>query len=125
MVKKNDDLDLKDDEINQIIKEVDYFGNGMINYSEFLAATLDAKTFLSGEEGDAKLRAIFQQFDTDNSGFISTDNIKIAMEKMGREITQEEINEILEKHDTNKDGKLQYEEFVSIFNSENMSIQKT
>jgi len=29
-----------DDEIEKIIKEIDYVGNGKINYTEFLAATL-------------------------------------------------------------------------------------
>ena len=122
---KNDNIDLSTPEINKIIKEVDYFGNGMINYSEFLAATLDAKSFLLGEEGDAKLRSIFQQFDTDNTGQISAENIKIAMQKMGREISQDEIGEILEKHDKNKNGKLDFEEFKSIFNFDDMNEQKT
>ena len=29
-----------DDAIDAIIKEIDYYGNGKINYSEFLAATI-------------------------------------------------------------------------------------
>ena len=33
-------LNLDDAQINSIVKEVDYVGNGMINYSEFLAAAL-------------------------------------------------------------------------------------
>jgi len=53
---------------------MDYAGNGKINYSEFLAATLDVKTFLN----DTRLRAIFQQFDTDNSGFITEENLYYA-----------------------------------------------
>lgn len=68
--------------MEQIINEVDYFGNHKINYSEFLAATLDVKAFLNEE----KLNAIFSQFDTDNSGSISRDNIVTALAKMGHEI---------------------------------------
>ena len=62
---------------------MDYFGNHKINYSEFLAATLDVKAFLN----DDKLNAIFSQFDTDNSGYISRENIVTALTKMGHEIT--------------------------------------
>lgn len=29
-----------DEEIKKIVSEIDYYGNGMINYSEFIAATL-------------------------------------------------------------------------------------
>lgn len=34
-------------EIKQIIKELDYSGNHKINYSEFLAATISVKQFLT------------------------------------------------------------------------------
>jgi Ca2+-binding EF-hand superfamily protein len=34
---------LSQDEIMQIVKNVDYAGNGKINYSEFLAATIEIK----------------------------------------------------------------------------------
>lgn len=80
---KQADLHMTSDQIEQIISEVDYFGNHKINYSEFLAATLDVKAFLN----DDKLNAIFSQFDTDNSGFISRENIVTALTKMGHEIT--------------------------------------
>jgi len=37
---------IPDSEIERIIDEVDYFGNKKINYTEFLVATLDVKSFL-------------------------------------------------------------------------------
>ena len=48
-------------EIESIINEVDYQGNKMINYTEFLSATVAVKDILSEE----KLKAIFKQFDVD------------------------------------------------------------
>lgn len=48
-------IDIPDDKIDHIISEVDYFGNGKINYSEFLVATLDVKQFLD----DNTLQALF------------------------------------------------------------------
>jgi Ca2+-binding EF-hand superfamily protein len=38
-----------------LISQVDYQGNKMINYSEFLAATIDVKNFLT----ESRLKAIF------------------------------------------------------------------
>ena len=90
---------------------MDYFGNHKINYSEFLAATLDVKVFLNEE----KLNAIFQQFDTDNSGTISQANIVTALSKMGHEITQVEMDEIMKKHDLEHNGVLSKDEFKAIF----------
>ena len=60
---------------------------GKINYSEFLAATIDIKAHLTRE----RLKAIFSMFDTDNSSKLTASNIAIAMKKFGHEIDQEEI----------------------------------
>jgi Ca2+-binding EF-hand superfamily protein len=35
---------MKDDEIKHMFKEIDYKGENVINYTEFLAATLDIMT---------------------------------------------------------------------------------
>ena len=37
-------------QIDAIIKEIDYFGNGKINYSEFLAATISMQAALTDEK---------------------------------------------------------------------------
>ena len=66
---------------------VDYAGNGKINYSEFLAATIEVKQVLTEE----KLWAIFKYFDTDDSGFITTENLKQAFAKTGKKITDKDI----------------------------------
>ena len=46
---------------------MDYAGNGKINYSEFIAATIELKSVLTYE----KLWTLFKYFDTDNSGIIT------------------------------------------------------
>jgi calcium-dependent protein kinase len=67
-------MNMSSKEISEMIAEMDYAGNGKINYSEFISATINVKTFLN----DTRLRAIFQQFDTDNTGFITEDNLYYA-----------------------------------------------
>ena len=54
-------------EINEIIHNWDYLGNGKINYSEFLAATITMKDVLTEDH----ITHLFMHFDTDNTGFIS------------------------------------------------------
>ena len=56
------------------MQNVDYDGNGKINYSEFLAATVCPRSVLTEE----KLYALFKHFDTDNSEFITPENIREA-----------------------------------------------
>lgn len=43
---KESNLAIPDGDVEKIISEVDYFGNKKINYTEFLVATLDVKSFL-------------------------------------------------------------------------------
>ena len=38
---ENDQIDIDESEVKELIQELDYAGNGKINYSEFLAATVD------------------------------------------------------------------------------------
>lgn len=47
---------INEQEIDNIISEVDYQGNKFINYTEFLAATISVKKFLT----DDKLMALFK-----------------------------------------------------------------
>ena len=98
-------------EINALIKEIDYKGNGKINYSEFLSATLDMKLFLT----DAKLISVFNFFDTDHSGFITEQNIKFAFQKLGQELPTDVIKQLLKRHDIKKDGIISFDEFKVIF----------
>lgn len=53
------------------MKNLDYAGNGKINYSEFLVATIEIKKVLTFD----RLWALFQYFDTDNSGYITPANL--------------------------------------------------
>ena len=104
-------MNMSETDVKNLIKEVDYNGNGKINYSEFLSATINIQTFLS----DTRLMAIFQQFDTDNSGRITVDNIHYAFEKLGQEIPKDEIQQMVAKHDLTEDGMLSFDEFKFIF----------
>jgi len=50
------------------------------------------------------LWALFKHFDTDNSNYITWDNIIEAMSKCGWEITKDDLDEIIKKHDLTHDG---------------------
>lgn len=86
---------MSEKEIDRIIAEVDYFGNKKISYTEFIAATIDLETFMN----EKQFNALFNEFDTDGSGNISPENIVTAMNKIGHQITQEELQEIMKMHD--------------------------
>ena len=83
----------------------------MINYSEFLSATIQVKNILTEE----RLQAIFCQFDTDASGKITAKNIVRAMEKLGNKVNEEELKEIFPHYDIDQTGDITFEEFKLVF----------
>jgi calcium-dependent protein kinase len=111
---KKANVDMKEEEIKQIVKEVDYAENGRVNYSEFIAATINTKNFLS----EQKLMAIFQSFDLDDTGFITINNLKDSFSKFGRELTDHEIEQIMAAHDTDKDRSIDFQEFKLMMTGE-------
>ena len=54
---------------------------------------------------------MFKEFDKDNSGSISVREAKLMLRKLG--IPDGEIETLVAIYDKNRDGELQYEEFVS------------
>lgn len=82
------DVSMGQEEIQSIIKELDFAENKRINYSEFIAATINVHDYLSEE----RLQGIFNQFDIDNTGSISKDNLRQAFSKYGRDIKDSDID---------------------------------
>ena len=61
------DSSMNADDVDRIFRTLDTNGDGLINYSEFLAATVDKKKALTMQN----LQFAFHHFDVDNSGFIT------------------------------------------------------
>lgn len=92
--------------IKVMMSNIDFEENKKINYTEFLAATID-ETYLT----DERLHGVFNTFDVDNSGAISVENMRQTFSKFGKEITAGEIEEVLAKHDKNGQLSINFEEF--------------
>lgn len=53
--------------------------------------------------------AAFKVFDLDGDGFITRDELKVAMEMIGEDITEEQLTQVIIMADTDHDGKINYE----------------
>mmetsp|Transcript_16841 Transcript_16841/g.27938 ORF Transcript_16841/g.27938 Transcript_16841/m.27938 type:complete len:359 (-) Transcript_16841:322-1398(-) len=67
---------------------------------------------------EAQIAAIFKEFDTSGDGFIDLEELRAALQKAGRRVTQEEALDILKKVDINKDGQISLQEFRAVFQME-------
>ena len=87
---------------------MDFEDNHKINYSEFIAATIDIKEHLTTQ----RINSIFHSFDIRDKGFITENDIKIAFSKFGKKISEKDIKNIMKIHDSNSDGKIYFKEFL-------------
>lgn len=62
--------------IEEMINELDIIkgSDGLINYSEFLASTINLSQILTID----KAKTIFKMFDVDDTGFITVEDMQIA-----------------------------------------------
>jgi len=100
------EFDVEDEKSQQIFAALDTAQNDEIHYSEFLAAMVSTRIAMH----DGLLKATFEKFDVDATGFISLDNLK---EVLGDSFDGEEVNRLVAEADRDKDGQISYNEFIT------------
>ncbi|PFH32288.1 calcium-dependent protein kinase CDPK4 [Besnoitia besnoiti] len=98
-------LDIPRDEALRIFRRIDQTGAEEINYSEFLAATLQTRMALNQQ----LIREAFERFDVDNSGHISLDNLRYVL---GDSYDSVSVEEILRQCDRKQNGVIEFDEFM-------------
>ncbi|KAJ4807317.1 hypothetical protein LUZ62_019883 [Rhynchospora pubera] len=100
---------LSEQEVQQLMEAADADGNGTIDYDEFITATVH----MNRMDREEHLYTAFQFFDKDNSGYITKEELEQALKEKGLHNGQE-IKEIISEADSNKDGRIDYTEFVTM-----------
>ncbi|ONM20621.1 Calcium dependent protein kinase 13, partial [Zea mays] len=84
---------------------------GALDYREFLAVSLHLQRMANDEH----LQRAFLFFDKDGNGFIEPEELREALVDDGATDSMEKVvDDILQEVDTDKDGKISYEEFVAM-----------
>ena len=63
----------------------------------------------SVDDDSKELMEAFRVFDLDNNGYITRDELRTAMEKIGEPVTEVQLTEFITLADTDKDGRINYE----------------
>jgi len=107
----------------QILEGVDADGSGIVDYTEFLAATLDSRSHLS----EQVCRQAFAKFDRDGDGQIRVEELMHALaggsSYGGRQFEEESI-EIIKKYDESGTGIMTFEGFQQMMQSTTREISK-
>ena len=99
-----------DAELQDLVNEFDVDGDGQIGFEEFLIL-MAHKMKESNTEED--IRETFQVFDKDGNGFITAAELWQVMTIVGKNLTNKEVDEMIREVDTDGDGQVNYEEFVT------------
>ncbi|BAT76621.1 hypothetical protein LR48_Vigan01g279100 [Vigna angularis] len=101
---------LAEPEIKMLMDVADVDGNGVLDYGEFVAVTIH----LQRMENDEHFRKAFMFFDKDGSGYIEFGELERALVDESGENDTAILNDIMREVDTDKDGRISYEEFVAM-----------
>ena len=101
-------------ELQDIVKCIDEDGNGQIEADEFIS--LMAYKFDKGDTEQC-LQESFQFFDQDGNGLISASELKNVMKKFGENLSEEEVDAMIQAADMQGDGHIEYFEFVRMMTS--------
>ena len=98
----------KKEEIKKMISDIDKDGSGTIDFSEFLEM-MTAK--MSERDSREEILKAFRLFDDDETGKISFRNLKRVAKELGENMTDEELQEMIDEADRDGDGAFIYFHF--------------
>ena len=92
-----------------MINEDDTDENRPIDFSEFFKLLATKR---KDQDTKEKFNEAFDVFDKDGKGLITIAELRHVMKNLGEKFTDEEIDEMIRDADLDKDGHINYEEFV-------------
>ncbi|KAK8471584.1 hypothetical protein PHAVU_003G261700 [Phaseolus vulgaris] len=110
---------LKEPRVLEILQAIDSNTDGLVDFSEFVAATLHVHQLEDdSDKWQLRSQAAFEKFDIDKDGYISPEELKMHTGLRGS------IDPLLEEADIDKDGKISLSEFRRLLRTASMSSQK-
>jgi len=108
-------------DLKEIMDGIDADCSGVIDYTEFLAATIDRRSYLQEDV----CRKAFNVFDLDQDGRISQAEICKVMQSddLDSYMDVEEAEDIVRKVDSNGDGLIDFEEFMAMMRDSSESTK--
>ncbi|KAK9673638.1 hypothetical protein RND81_12G180400 [Saponaria officinalis] len=101
---------IPDADVQILMEAADVDGDGALTYGEFVAVSVHIKKLANDEH----LHRAFSFFDKNKTGFIEIDELRDALNEDIDVVTntEEVINAIMHDVDTDKDGRISYDEFA-------------
>jgi len=119
---QEDGLSSTPEELRQAVKELAGGDSvAVVGYTDFLAATLDARRHLD----QGACLAAFRAFDRNGDGRISRDELEELLKSGTGEVddaTAADISDLLEEVDANRDGAIDFQEFKDMLTGHQLTV---
>jgi len=101
---------MTDDHCENLIEIGDTDGDGVLDLKEFVNFVLYG--VLQVDETEDDIIECFRVFDPNDTGFIASQELRRIMTQLGDELSDTEINKVIEQSDIDGDGSINYAEYV-------------
>eukprot|EP00921_Rhytidocystis_pertsovi_P016918 GHVQ01026646.1.p1 GENE.GHVQ01026646.1~~GHVQ01026646.1.p1 ORF type:complete len:393 (+),score=45.17 GHVQ01026646.1:740-1918(+) len=105
-----------------LLRDLDTDGSGSIDYTEFIAASINQKLY----DQESVCQAAFAVFDLDGDGRITTDELRKVLEMtfVQEKFSSEMLRDIITEVDLDKDGCIDFEEFMTMMRDKQLEESK-
>lgn len=108
-------IDIKKQEIQDVIDNMDVDGDGEISFEEFIKNIGGMGGNLFDERyTNEEIEWVFNFFDENNKGYITIEELSKAFTKFGYSYTTLQLKRMIKKIDKNSDGKISLDEFTQL-----------
>ncbi|XP_046994203.1 centrin-1-like isoform X2 [Schistocerca americana] len=99
------------EELRKMIADVDKEGTGYLSFNDFL---LFVTIKMSETDPKDEILRAFHLFNDDETGKVSLNNLKRVANELKEDVTEQELQEMIDEADLDGDGEVNQEEFLRI-----------
>ena len=110
-------FEVKKPDIIKMVHEVDPTNTGTVDYEQFLEIMVDKYAERDPEE---EIKKAFGLFDEDHTGKITLKNMKRVARELGENLSEEELQAMIDEFDRDQDGEISGDEFLYIMRQSTM-----
>lgn len=104
-------FDVKKEQVLKLMEEYDRDGQGSIDFNDFLEIMTEK---ISQRDPNEEILKAFRLFDDDNTGKITLKNLRRVARELGENMTDEELQAMIDEFDKDGDSAISEAEFIAI-----------